>query len=153
MPAPQSTFYLCSQGLLPEPARARGRGSQPGLLQPPGAVSRAPWLPAWPSWHTQPQAPPGPGSPQQLCREASRALPPQCPGFGQTHSCAHPDHGEGVLAGLVWAQPFLCPQHRASRSWGRRAPPLSCCPAHLSQQGPGASTGQRCLGRAVPVKY
>lgn len=63
MPAPKSTFYPCSQGLLPEPARARGRGSQSRLLQPPQVLCLPPASTAilahtatGPSWLWQPPA-------------------------------------------------------------------------------------------------
>lgn len=124
--------------------RSSEQGSVPATCKRghPGTGSHSP------SWLWQPPAS------VQGHQQGSPSLPtlPQCPGFGQTHHLCSARPCVGVWAGLVWAQPFPCPQHKASRSWGRRVPPLSCCPTHPSQHGISASAGQGCLGRAVPVK-
>lgn len=98
----------------PRAAESPGQGSQ---SQPPGAVSRALCLPpaSVGILAQAAKAPPGSGSPQQACRDTSRALPPHsAQDLGKHITCVQPLHV--WVSGQGWRGLSRSPAHSTERA-------------------------------------
>lgn len=126
--------HLCSQAVLPE-------------LPVPSAPGTAALVPE--PWGGLPACPGHPGrcshkSLLALAAPAGLSRPTQCPGFGQTR---------GLCSAPPWAgvrgSPSPSPAQGTEQELGQECPSV-LLPTLTSQHGDSASTGQPCLGRAVP---